>query len=243
MRRIASVVDPDAVADGPDVDGSTADEPDVEHDDGRVAPALRLLGWVFAVVVSVALVRVLLVQSFVIPSVSMEPTLRVGDRVLVSRLDTAVRRGDVVVFDGRGVFDALEAEPSSPLATAGRAVAGALGAPAGRSDYVKRVVGLPGERVTCCDAEGRVTVDGRPLDERYVARGDSPSDVRFDVVVPTGRLFVMGDHRSDSGDSRAHLGDPGGGTVPVDNVVGRVVAVWWPLGRAERVHRGSQGMP
>jgi len=104
MRQTASSADPCIAATGAPVVVSAQ----VEHDDGRVGPALRLLGWVFAVVVSVALVRILLVQSFVIPSASMEPTLQVGDRVLVSRLDVgSVRRGDVVVFDGRGVFDAL----------------------------------------------------------------------------------------------------------------------------------------
>jgi signal peptidase I len=207
------------------------------HDDGRVGPALRLLGWVLAVVISVVLVRVLLVQSFVIPSASMEPTLTGGDRVLVSRLGFTARRGDLVVFDGRGVFDPEPAGPSSPLAATGAAVARALGAPVGEIDYVKRVVGLPGERVACCDPQGRVTIDGRPLDEPYLAPGDAPSAVRFDIVVPPGRLFVLGDHRSDSGDSRYHLGDPGGGAVPVDKVIGRVITIWWPLGRVAGVPR------
>jgi signal peptidase I len=190
------------------------------------------------VVVSIVLVRLLLVQSFVIPSASMDPTLQIGDRVLVSRLGSSVRRGDIVVFDGSGVFDPAPTARSA-LASAGAAVAGALGAPVGRTDYVKRVVGLPGERVTCCDAQGRLTIDGRPLDEHYVHPGDAPSEVRFDIVVPPRRLFVVGDHRSDSGDSRYHLGDPGGGTVPMDHLVGRVVAVWWPLGRTATVPRGT----
>jgi signal peptidase I len=234
MRRADVPADPEG-----DASAGPRSAP-VEHDDGRLGPALRLLAWATAVVLSVVLVRLLLVQSFVIPSTSMEPTLEVGDRVIVLRLPGltgSVERGDVVVFDGAGVFDDGPAPASSPLAAAGRAVARALGAPVGRSDYVKRVVGLPGERVTCCDPRGRLTVDGVPLDEPYLFDGDVPSELRFDVVVPPDRLWVMGDHRSESGDSRAHLGDPGGGTVPVDRVTGRVVAVWWPTGRAATVPR------
>jgi signal peptidase I len=168
------------------------------------------------VVVATMLVRAFVIAPFSIPSGSMEQSLKVGDRILVDRLSYrfhGVHRGDVVVFDGTDTF-------------------GRLGAGRGETDYVKRVIGLPGDHVVCCDDRLRITVNGRPLDERrYLHPGDDPSDLRFDIRVPPGRLWLMGDHRSDSLDSRAHLGDPGGGTVPVDKVVGRVMAVVWPLGR------------
>ncbi|WP_406269548.1 signal peptidase I [Actinacidiphila glaucinigra] len=168
---------------------------------------------VVAAAAVVALVNVFVAQPFEIPSGSMENTLRAGDRVLVNKL--AYRfggmpaRGDVVVFDGGGSF-----------------VQGS-----GVTDFVKRVVGVGGDRVTCCDNRGRITVNGRPLDETYLYPGDTPSRVAFDIEVPKGRLWVMGDHRADSRDSRDHLGDPGGGTVPVDKVIGRAEATIWPLGR------------
>jgi signal peptidase I len=94
------------------------------------------------------------------------------------------------------------------------------------------VIGLPGDRIVCCDEQGRLTVNGVPLDEPYLFPLDLPSRDRFDVLVPPGRVWVMGDHRSRSADSRAHLADPGGGTVPMDKIVGRAVAIVWPLGRA-----------
>lgn len=99
------------------------------------------------------------------------------------------------------------------------------------TDFVKRVVGTGGDRVVCCDDKGRVEVNGAPVDETYLHPGDVPSEAAFDIVVPEGRLWVMGDHRSRSSDSRDHLGSPGGGMVPVDRVIGRADWIGWPFGR------------
>ena len=196
---------------------------------------------VLAVALLVALLlRTFVVQAFSIPSASMQPTLSAGERVLVWRVAASdVQRGDVVVFDGTGTFAPAPQEPQG-LARLGAAAGELLGFRPGESDFVKRVVGLPGDRITCCDDQGRLLVDGRPLSEPYVLTGDAPSDVRFDVEVPDGRLWVMGDHRSDSVDSRSHLGSPGGGTIDVDDVVGRVVAVSWPVSSWGTVARVDQ---
>jgi signal peptidase I len=157
-------------------------------------------------------------QPFEIPSSSMERGLRIGDRVLVNKLayrfGAEPRRGDVVVFDGTGYF--------------------------GNADYVKRVVGVGGDHVVCCDKAGRLEVNGRSVDEStFLYPGDSPSDVSFDVVVPTGSLFLLGDHRSDSSDSRDHLGSPGGGMVPVGDVIGRADWIAWPAGHWTRLQRAA----
>ncbi len=185
---------------------------------------------VVGLLVLMTTVRGFLFQAFSIPSVSMEPTLHVGDRVLVNKLSYdvgSVQRGQVVVFDGAGSFVPERDDPGF----FGR-ILGALGLNNGQDDYVKRVIGLPGDRVACCDAQGRLTINGISLDEPYLFPMDLPSRDKFDVLVPPGRVWVMGDHRSRSADSRAHLADPGGGTVPIDKIVGRAVAIVWPLGRA-----------
>jgi len=193
------------------------------------------------------LVRGLFVDSYYIPSGSMEPTLRPGDRVLINKIGGAssLRRGDLVVFDGTHIFAEPSAVPgssqSSALARIIAAMASRLSIHLNESDYVKRVVGLPGDHVACCDLRGLLTVNGVAVDEPYLYPGDKPSNLTFDVTVPAGRLWVMGDHRSDSSDSRAHLGDPGGGMVPLDDVIGRVGLVYWPPSRVGVLARPTLG--
>jgi len=187
------------------------------------------------------LVRGLLVESFYIPSGSMEPTLTPEDRILVNKIGGAssLQRGDLVVFDGTQTFaDRAGAADSGQSSAVGRimgSMVSSLTIHLNESDYVKRVVGLPGDHVVCCDARGLLTINGTAVPEPYLYPGDKPSDLTFDVLVPPERIWVMGDHRSDSADSRAHLGDPGGGMVPLEDVVGRAGFVYWPPSRVALV--------
>jgi signal peptidase I len=187
-----------------------------------------------ATLVLIVSVRAWVFEAYLIPSPSMEQTLRVGDRVLVDKLSFRFghpQRGQVVVFDGADSFDS-----ASPRHRFWDRALGVFGAAPDEDDFIKRVIGLPGDRVRCCDDQGRLLINGVALVEPYLFPGDVHSLERFDVMVPPGRLWVMGDHRGRSADSRAHLGDPGGGTVPIDKVVGRAVAIVWPpshFGRLE----------
>jgi signal peptidase I len=189
--------------------------------------------------------KTFLVQAFVIPSGSMEQTIRVDDRVLVDKLTPwfgwEPARGEVVVFTDPGGWLNTEQPADSGEAPFGiRHVQAALTwigllPTEDDQDLIKRVIGVGGDTVACCDAEGRVTVNGVPLDEPYLYPGNSPSEIEFEVTVPEGRIFVMGDHRSNSSDSRYHLDEPGQGTVPVDLVVGRAVVIAWPFGHWARL--------
>lgn len=191
---------------------------------------------VLAALVLALLIKAFVVQAFYIPSGSMENTLRVGDRVLVNKLVYKFRdihRGDIVVFNG---LDSWTPEyqyksPSNPFAKAVRWVGGTLGvSSAGEKDFIKRVIGVPGDHVVCCNAAGQITVNGVALDEAgYLYPGNAPSTQEFDITVPAGRLWVMGDHRGESSDSRAHIGQPGGGTIPISRVIGRAFVIVWPL--------------
>ena len=223
---------------------------------GRAGPPVqgaahrRLLALVGVALVLLVLVRGFVVQSFYLPSASMQPALEPGDRIVVVKVGAAaaLRRGDVVVFDGTRVFASRTEGESAAGGIVGRvlgSVASLLSVDTGESDYVKRVVGVAGDHVVCCDEDGAMLVNGVRLDEPYLHPGDAPSDVAFDVVVPPRRLWVMGDHRSQSVDSRAHLGDPGGGLVRLDDVVGRAAAVYWPPGRAQGLTAPDQlrGIP
>ena len=197
----------------------------------REFPILVVVALVLAVII-----KTYAIQAFFIPSGSMENTLEINDRVLVNKLVYDVRgihRGDIVVFNGDGSWD-----PGAPPANANFAekfvdgFASMFGFGHPGDILIKRVIGLPGDRVACCDAQGRVTVNGVPLTEQsYLYPGDAPSEIRFNIVVPPGRLWVMGDHRLISDDSRDHLGDPGGGTVPENAVIGRAFVIIWPLSR------------
>ncbi|MEZ0076813.1 signal peptidase I [Planotetraspora sp. GP83] len=200
----------------------------------RELPVLIVVAVVLAL-----LIKSFVVQAFYIPSESMEDTLLTNDRVLVNKLVYRVRdieRGDIVVFSGVDSWDPevkLE-EPSNPIAAFFRWVGTAFGFVPGEKDYIKRVIGVPGDKVKCCDAKGRITVNGVPLEEKsYLYPGDVPSSRDFEVTVPKDRLWVMGDHRSVSLDSRSHQGDPGGGTIPANEVIGRAFVIVWPFNRAK----------
>ncbi|WP_367124019.1 signal peptidase I [Streptomyces phytohabitans] len=212
----------------------------------RRSRSLRLGVPAVAVLVAPLLVSAFVVQPFLIPSSSMEPTLRVGDRVLVNKLayrfGNHPERGDVVVFDGTGSFAAEEESQGNPLTGLLHEAGAAVGlVEPSETDYVKRVIGVGGDSVRCCDKRGRIEVNGVPVEEDYLRRGDEPSTVPFDIAVPDGRLWVMGDHRSDSSDSRDHLGSPGGGTVPADRVIGRADWIGWPVDRWESVRSSAAG--
>jgi signal peptidase I len=194
---------------------------------------------VFALLIMLV-IKTYMIQAFFIPSSSMENTLDIGDKVLVNKLIyhfRPIERGDIVVFNGEGSWD-----PPSPPASSdpivrwasqfGHAVVGLFGISPGVHDYIKRVIGVPGDHVVCCDAAHRLTVNGVPLNERsYLYPGNPPSTQRFHITVPPGRLWVMGDHRNVSYDSRGHMPDPGNGTVPENQVVGRAFMILWPPSR------------
>jgi signal peptidase I len=192
---------------------------------------------VFAALIVSFLIKTFLIRSFSIPTASMQDTLMVEDRVIVSQLTPGlfdINRGDVVVFvDPGGWLPSGLATEDDPLTNLFNWVAVRLGMPdqAGVNHLIKRVIGLPGDTVVCCDPLGAMTVNGVPLQENYLRLPegvDEVSGTSFSVKVPEGSLWVMGDNRYNSADSRANLSKPGGGFVPIDNVVGRAVVVSWP---------------
>ena len=195
----------------------------------------------FPILVAVALllavvIKTYAIQAFFIPSGSMENTLQINDRVLVNKLVYDVRgihRGDIVVFNGDGSWDPGTAPRDTNFVVKfAQGFASMFGFGHPGDILIKRVIGLPGDKVACCDAQDRLTVNGVPLTEQsYLYPGSAPSEIRFNIVVPPGRLWVMGDHRLISDDSRNHLGTPGGGTIPENAVIGRAFVIIWPISR------------
>jgi signal peptidase I len=214
-------------------------EPDQEqHKAGVLAPMLRESGVVICLALLLSLiVKTWLMQAFYIPSESMENTLLIGDRVIVTKLVPSpidLQRGDIIVFDDPDHWlPAPIPIQRSPLANALNSTLTFVGLlPSDEGNHlIKRVIGLPGDHVVCCDDNQKLTVNGVPLTEPYLYPGDAPSLQTFDITVPAGRVWVMGDHRSDSADSRPHDEGSGGakGTVPESLIVGRALTVVWPI--------------
>ncbi|KQR91165.1 MAG: signal peptidase I [Microbacterium ginsengisoli] len=197
---------------------------------------------VIAVLVSF-LVKTFVVRSFYIPSASMETTLMEQDRILVDEITPnfgGYQRGDIVVFkDPGGWLDpsTTASGPQNPIFAGIDWVLSLVGLSTSDSDdhLIKRIIGLPGDHVVCCNAAGQITVNGQPIDEQSYITVPSPgaaaSGIAFDVTVPQGSLWVLGDNRYRSKDSRYNQDQPGKGFVPVSDVVGRAFLITWPFSR------------
>jgi signal peptidase I len=181
------------------------------------------------------IIKTFLIRSFFIPTGSMLETLQIDDRIIVNQLTPAlypIERGDVVVFkDPGGWLGPDVSEPTDPIVVSVDWFLSAFGitAPDSKQHLVKRVIGTAGDKIVCCDADGKITINGVPITEPYVSSGQVPSAIEFDVEVPAGSLWVMGDNRGNSEDSRYHGDLPSKGFVSTEWVVGRAMVISWPF--------------
>ena len=231
-------VDPDRA------DGDVGDDDDEDYDDsgsflqnvwGGIKEILIIA--VMALVLSF-IVKTWLIQAFYIPSGSMENTLVRDDRVIVSKLTPGpfdLNRGDIVVFrdPGNWLGTVPETDEGGTRESVRRVLQFVGLVPDDSDDHlIKRVIGLPGDHVVCCDKNGQLTINGVSITEPYIKPGDTPGGGKasFDITVPPGKVWVMGDHRSDSSDSRFHDDGTGAtGSVPVEDITGRSVMIVWPI--------------
>jgi len=202
----------------------------------RKGSLLRELPILVVVALAVSLViKSFLVQFFYIPSGSMENTLQVNDRVAVNKvpfISKSINRGDVVVFrdPDNWLPEPYTGDGNKYLAKIkeGFVAVGVLPNPA-KQYLVKRVIGVAGDKVECCAKSKKLIINGVEIDEPYIFAGNSPSDTKFNVTVPEGKVWVMGDHRGASADSRFHQDDINQGMVPTSKVTGRVIGIIWPI--------------
>jgi signal peptidase I len=197
----------------------------------------EMLTIVAAAIVLTLLIKIFIIQVYEIPSPSMENTLMVGDRVLVNKLVyhfRGVARGDIIVFSGAGSWGDLNGDPipplpSNPVERAWDDVLGAIGLRSDTTYYIKRVIGLPGDHIYCNGTGGPIEVNGVALNESsFLIPGAEPSSIPINVTVPTGRVYVLGDNRPESEDSRYHGSDGYSGTIPENEVTGRAFLKIWP---------------
>lgn len=201
-----------------------------------IALGIDTLTIIFSALVISFVIKTFFLRSFYIPSGSMFDTLQINDRIIVNELvpnAIPLQRGDVVVFkDPGGWLGTYPEKPAThPLAQFSEwlmSVTG-LSSPDNDQHLVKRVIGVGGDHVVCCDANNRITINGKAIIEPYVAKGSNPSNTEFDVTVPKDSFWVMGDNRSNSEDSRYHGNTPGKGFVAKQYVVGRAFVISWPF--------------
>lgn len=228
------VTEPDPSEEPQSSEAESADPPAAAKKRHPVVTFVRetVLVLVSAMVISLVL-KTFFIQPFYIPSESMSPTLEIGDRIVVNKLAPGpfdIGRGDVVVFlDPGGWLSGTEVPELNPVQKALTWI-GLLPENAGEH-LIKRVIGLPGDNVVCCNEAGQITVNGVAIDEPYIAEGAVPSEVPFDVVVPSEHVWLLGDNRPHSADSRFNEGSVGGGFVPIANIVGRAFVIILPLDR------------
>ena len=204
----------------------------------------------FPILVIVALavslvIKTFLVQFFYIPSGSMENTLQINDRVAVNKLPfigKSINRGDVVVFrdPDNWLPEPFNSDQNKYIAKVKEAfvAVGVLPNPA-KQYLVKRVIGVAGDKVECCSKNKKLMINGKEINEPYIFAGNSPSDTNFNVTVPAGKIWVMGDHRAASADSRFHQEDINHGMIPTSKVTGKVVGIIWPIKNFGIVHSFS----